>query len=63
MPSQADQQALAALPVNERWTLFIAAQAKLKQYLKPGDVVKATIVSLDRTLNLGTQRNHILAAG
>ena len=62
VPSQADQKALAALPVNERWKLFIEAQAKREQYLRPGDVVEATIFSLDHALNLGTQRNHILAA-
>jgi 2-keto-4-pentenoate hydratase/2-oxohepta-3-ene-1,7-dioic acid hydratase in catechol pathway len=39
----------------------VKGQAKRSEYLKPGDVVEATIRSEDGLLDLGTQRNRIVA--
>lgn len=44
------------LPERQLWRAFIRAQSRRVEYLKPGDVVRATIASEDRAIDLGEQR-------
>jgi 2-keto-4-pentenoate hydratase/2-oxohepta-3-ene-1,7-dioic acid hydratase in catechol pathway len=62
VPSRAVQKIGALLPERTRFRVFVDGQAKRRQYLKPGDVVESTIRSADGALNLGTQRNRVVAA-
>jgi 2-keto-4-pentenoate hydratase/2-oxohepta-3-ene-1,7-dioic acid hydratase in catechol pathway len=51
-----------ALSEQQLWSAFLAAQVRRRQYLQPGDVVRATIASADRVVDLGEQRLVIEAA-
>lgn len=62
VPSPAMQRLAALVPERTKWRLFLAAQARRSQYLRPGDVVEASIRSEDGRVDLGTQRNRIIAA-
>ncbi|MBZ4329214.1 fumarylacetoacetate hydrolase family protein [Corallococcus sp. AS-1-12] len=61
VPSPMKQRMAALVPEKARWKLFLAMQAKRTQYLQPGDVVEASIRSDDGRLDLGVQRNLIIA--
>jgi len=61
IPSPAKQRIAALLPEKKKWELFFKVQAKRRQYLKPGQVVEASIRSADGRVDLGTQRNRIVA--
>lgn len=61
VPSPAKQRVGQLLPEKKRWALFFQIQSKRTQYLKPGDVVEARIRSADGSLDLGVQRNRIVA--
>ena len=61
VPSPAVQKLGALLPERTKWQVFIKLQAKRSQYLKPGDVVEARIASPDGRIDLGTQRNAVVA--
>lgn len=61
VPSPAKQRIAALLPEKAKWRAFLATQARRTQYLKPGDVVEASIRSEDGRLDLGVQRNRIIA--
>jgi 2-keto-4-pentenoate hydratase/2-oxohepta-3-ene-1,7-dioic acid hydratase in catechol pathway len=50
------------LPERRFWAAFKRVQGKRPQYLKPGDVVRATIASSDRAIDLGEQRHTIEGA-
>ena len=50
------------LPEPRLWATFTRLQAKRPQYLKPGDVVRATIASADRAIDLGEQRHVVEVA-
>jgi 2-keto-4-pentenoate hydratase/2-oxohepta-3-ene-1,7-dioic acid hydratase in catechol pathway len=50
------------LPEPTLWATFTRLQAKRPQYLQPGDVVTATIASIDRAIDLGEQRHVVEAA-
>ena len=63
VPSPAKQRIAQVLPEKTRWKLFFEVQARRTQYLQPGDVVEARIRSVDGTLDLGVQRNRIVAEG
>ena len=63
VPSPAKQRIAALLPEKTKWDLFFKAQAARPQYLKPGDVVEAWIRSAEGTIDLGVQRNRIVAEG
>ena len=52
----------AVLPERALWATFARAQAKRGGYLRPGDVVRATIASADRVVDLGEQRVTIVEA-
>jgi 2,4-didehydro-3-deoxy-L-rhamnonate hydrolase len=61
VPSPAAQRLAALLPERTKWSLFLKGQEK-RPYLRPGDVVEATIRSRDGVIDLGTQRNRIVEA-
>jgi len=61
IPSPTKQRLAALIPEAKKWELFLAAQAKRTQYLKPGDVVEASVRSADGKVDLGVQRNRIVA--
>lgn len=48
------------LPDRKFWKLFLAAQARRPQYLKPGDRISARILSRDGRINLGEQLTEIV---
>ncbi len=60
-PSPAKQRLAALLPEKTKWNVFMSIQAKRSQYLKPGDVVEARIRTADGRIDLGVQRNRIVA--
>lgn len=49
------------LPPRVRWEKFIDLGRRNPRYLKPGDQVRASIRTDDGTLDLGEQRNRIIA--
>ncbi|QCP52487.1 DUF2437 domain-containing protein [Trinickia violacea] len=61
VPSPAKQRIAALLPEKEKWAMFLKVQAARPQYLKPGDVVEASIRTADGRMDLGVQRNRIVA--
>ena len=50
------------LPEPRLWDTFVRMQGKRAEYLRPGDVVHATIASEDRAIDLGEQ-HHAIEAG
>ena len=58
-PPKAVQIVGALLPPAVRWRAFFNRQAKSTRYLKPGDVVEASIATDDGTIDLGRQRNLV----
>lgn len=44
------------LPPAMKWKAFFRSQAKNEKYLRPGDVVEATVATDDGAIDLGTQR-------
>lgn len=58
-PPAAIQKIGSLLPDGKRWELFIKGQSRSSAYLKPHDVVTASIRTDDGALDLGTQRNVI----
>jgi 2-keto-4-pentenoate hydratase/2-oxohepta-3-ene-1,7-dioic acid hydratase in catechol pathway len=60
IPSPAMQRLAALLPERMRWDAFMRIQAKRAGYLKPGDVVEASIKSDDGAIDLGVQRNLVV---
>jgi 2,4-diketo-3-deoxy-L-fuconate hydrolase len=61
IPTPEKQRAAAQLPEAEKWRLFLNLQAERTQYLQVGDVVEASIISHDRSINLGVQQNRVVA--
>lgn len=61
IPSPAKQRLGQLVPEKTRWRLFMKIQAKRPQYLQPGDVVEARIRSADGRIDLGVQRNRVVA--
>jgi 2-keto-4-pentenoate hydratase/2-oxohepta-3-ene-1,7-dioic acid hydratase in catechol pathway len=61
IPSPLKQRLAAFLPERRKWALFEKIQAKRTQYLVPGDAIEARIVSGDGRIDLGVQRNDVLA--
>jgi len=47
------------MPEQKFWATFKKMQGKRSQYLKPGDVMTATIASADRVIDLGEQRVRV----
>ncbi|OCC29455.1 FAH family protein [Leptospira interrogans serovar Canicola] len=50
------------LPEKVKWNLFIKGQEKRTQYLRPGDVIRSTIRSVDHRIDLGEQILDIVEA-
>ncbi len=61
VPSQFKQRIGALLPEKTKWAFFWKVQAGRTQYLKPGDIVEARISSADGVIDLGEQRNKVVA--
>lgn len=61
VPSPLKQRVAAVLPDSTKWRLFNKIQSKRAQYLQPGDLVEASIRSSDAQIDLGLQRNRIVA--
>ncbi|NPU93896.1 MAG: hypothetical protein HPY82_18440 [Gammaproteobacteria bacterium] len=53
----------ALLPEKKKWEIFFKVQSKRPQYLKPGQMVEASIRSADGRVDLGMQRNRIAEEG
>ena len=51
---------LGLLPERRFWTLFLSSQRRRPGYLKPGDVMKATIRGADGRIDLGEQVTQVL---
>ena len=47
---------LQLLPERKFWELFVSSQRQRPEYLKPGDIITATIRGADGRLDLGEQR-------
>lgn len=61
VPSPAKQKIGALLPEKTKWDLFFKVQSQRRQYLRNGDVVEASIRTADGRIDLGMQRNRIVA--
>ncbi|WP_370329330.1 fumarylacetoacetate hydrolase family protein [Mycolicibacterium hippocampi] len=59
-PALIRRLATALLPEDKLWAAFVKLNQR-KAYLQPGDVVTASIRNAAGTLDLGTQRNTIIA--
>ena len=60
-PALIRRLATALLPEDKLWAAFVKINQR-KPYLQPGDVVTASIRNAAGTLDLGTQRNPIVAS-
>jgi 2,4-diketo-3-deoxy-L-fuconate hydrolase len=58
-PKALVQRVAALLPDARKWELFVKMQRRNPAYLKPGDVVTASIRTDDGALDLGTQHNTV----
>ncbi|MCW7491200.1 fumarylacetoacetate hydrolase family protein [Leptospira sp. 2 VSF19] len=54
-PGKLKQIFASFLPEHKKWEVFIKGQKKRKEYLQPGDKIKATIRTSDGMLDLGEQ--------
>jgi 2,4-didehydro-3-deoxy-L-rhamnonate hydrolase len=63
IPSPMKQKIGALLPEAKKWAMFLKAQERRPQYLRTGQIVEAKIRSLDGVIDLGTQRNRVIAEG
>jgi 2-keto-4-pentenoate hydratase/2-oxohepta-3-ene-1,7-dioic acid hydratase in catechol pathway len=54
-PAPFVQKLMGLLPERVKWRAFINAQKRRDAYLKPGDIVRSTIKSADRRIDLGEQ--------
>jgi hypothetical protein len=61
VPSPAKQRVAQLLPERTRWKMFFGIQERRRQYLKPGDLVEARIRTADGEIDLGVQRNRVVA--
>lgn len=61
IPSPAKQRVGALLPEQKKWQIFFKVQSRRTQYLTPGDVVESRIRNAEGSVDLGVQRNRIIA--
>ncbi|BDA78051.1 fumarylacetoacetate hydrolase [Leptospira kobayashii] len=54
-PGKFMQKIGALLSESKKWELFIKGQAKRMEYLKPNDVIRSSIRTADRRIDLGEQ--------
>src|SRR5208283_2332734 len=62
LPPAPVRRIVQLLPERQFWRLFLKAQRRRAEYLRPGDLVAARIFSADGTLDLGEQTTAVLAA-
>ena len=62
LPPAPIRRIVQLLPERQFWKLFLNAQRRRAEYLRPGDLVAARIFSADGTLDLGEQTTAVLAA-
>ncbi|MFN7953044.1 MAG: fumarylacetoacetate hydrolase family protein [bacterium] len=62
IPGAASRWVANLLPEPLRWKLFVRSQERSARYLRPGDVVTSRIRTPDGRLDLGEQRNRVVAA-
>ena len=58
-PKALAQRITGLMPEATKWNLFVKGQARSSSYLKPGDLVTASIRTADGALDLGTQHNTV----
>ena len=61
IPPPLMQRVAALLPERTKWSLFFKKQAARPQYLQPGDRIESRIRSRDGVIDLGVQRNRVVA--
>jgi 2-keto-4-pentenoate hydratase/2-oxohepta-3-ene-1,7-dioic acid hydratase in catechol pathway len=61
VPSPAKQKLGGLLPESRKWEIFLVLQAKRSGYLRTGDLVESRIRSRDGRIDLGVQRNRVVA--
>ena len=61
LPPAPVRRIVQLLPERQFWRLFLKAQRRRPQYLRPGDAVSARIFSADGRLDLGEQTTAVLA--
>lgn len=61
VPGPAAQRLAALLPERLRWRLFVGTQRRSARYLRPGDEIVSRIRTADGVLDLGEQRNRVVA--
>ena len=61
VPPPAVRRLLQILPERHFWKLFMKAQLRRPNYLKPGDQIAARIWSRDHQIDLGEQQTQIVA--
>ena len=59
-PPKAMEKIAALLPPATKWRMFFRRQAANPRYLQDGDVVTASIIDPDGSLDLGAQRNVVV---
>ena len=62
LPPAPVRRIVQLLPERRFWKLFLNAQRRRSEYLRPGDLVAARIFSADGALDLGEQTTAVLAA-
>ena len=62
LPPAPIRRIVQLLPERQFWKLFLNAQLRRAEYLRPGNSVAARIFSADGTLDLGEQTTAVLAA-
>jgi len=62
LPPAPVRRIVQLLPERQFWRLFLKAQRRRAEYLRPGDTVAARIFSADGTLDLGEQRTVVADA-
>jgi 2-keto-4-pentenoate hydratase/2-oxohepta-3-ene-1,7-dioic acid hydratase in catechol pathway len=60
VPPPPVRRLLGLLPERRFWALFLSSQGRRPEYLKPGDIMKATIRGADGRIDLGEQMTHVL---
>ena len=62
LPPAPVRRIVQLLPERQFWRLFLKAQRRRADYLRPGDTVAARIFGADGTLDLGEQTTVVVAA-
>jgi 2-keto-4-pentenoate hydratase/2-oxohepta-3-ene-1,7-dioic acid hydratase in catechol pathway len=60
LPLPAVRRLLGLLPERRFWALFLSSQSRRREYLRPGDIMRATIRGADGRIDLGEQVTKIL---